>query len=56
MALPPLDTSMIFALAVGDRDPDQLIVVVQVDRNDPGGTRPGERRERSLLHRAARVP
>jgi len=43
------------ALTVGDRHPDQLIVVVQVDRNDPAGTRPRERASGVFFTVPARV-
>src|SRR6185312_3223283 len=40
------------ALSIGERDPDQPVVVGQIHGDDAAGARARERRERSLLHRA----
>src|SRR5690349_2847665 len=40
------------ARAIGERHADQAIALVETDRNDAAGARPGERRQRRLLHGA----
>ena len=40
--------------SIGDRNVDEFIVTAQIDGDDAAGARPGERRERRLLHRARR--